>query len=94
MTRKQKAENRAHEAEQSPKKAKAESDTNSGNPNGKSSAQEFEDFCKAINEHLSVQQLREVLESNGLDCSGPDHVIIRRWSVHFHIHLHICILMH
>lgn len=84
MTRKQKAENKAHESEQTPKKAKAESDNNNGNPNGKSSSQEFEDFCKAINEHLSVSQLREVLESNGLDSSGPDHVIIRKWSVHLH----------
>ncbi|XP_048323938.1 protein ADP-ribosyltransferase PARP3 isoform X1 [Ziziphus jujuba] len=78
MTRKQKAENKAHESEQTPKKAKAESDNNNGNPNGKSSSQEFEDFCKAIDEHLSVSQLREVLESNGLDSSGPDHVIIRK----------------
>lgn len=83
MTRKQKAENKAHEAEQSPKKAKAESDN--GHPNGKSSADtastEFEEFCKAIKEHLSVEQLREVLESNGLDSSGPDNVVVRRWSV-------------
>lgn len=83
MTRKQKAENKAHDAEQSPKKAKAESDN--GHPNGKSSADtasaEFDEFCKAINEHLSVEQLREVLEANGLDSSGPDHVVVRRWSV-------------
>ncbi|KAJ7947980.1 Poly [ADP-ribose] polymerase [Quillaja saponaria] len=79
MTRKQKAETKAHEAELSPKKAKPENDDS--NRNGKSTTDvsaEFEEFCKATNEHLTIEQMREVLEANGLDSSGTDLDIMRR----------------
>ena len=82
MTRKQKAESKEHEAEQSPKKPKSENDH--GQPNGKAAAEiaaEFEEFCKAIKEHLSIQQMREILEANGEDSSGPDSSIISKWLV-------------
>uniref|UniRef100_A0A2N9ITZ2 Poly [ADP-ribose] polymerase n=1 Tax=Fagus sylvatica TaxID=28930 RepID=A0A2N9ITZ2_FAGSY len=79
MTRKQKAESKEHEAEQSPKKPKSENDH--GQPNGKAAAEiaaEFEEFCKAIKEHLSIQQMREILEANGEDSSGPDSSIVSK----------------
>lgn len=82
MTRKQKAESNEQDAEQSPKKSKTENDD--GQPNGKSAADvaaEFEEFCKAIRDHLSIQQMREILEANGQDTSGPDGAIISKWLV-------------
>lgn len=84
MTRKQKAEIsnvNEHEAEQSPKKPKTQNDDQ---PNGKHAADiaaEFEEFCKAIREHLSIQQMREILEANGQDASGPDTAIVSKWLV-------------
>ena len=80
MTRKQKAESRGHEAEHSPKKFRAENDD--AHTNGKSAADvaaQYDDFCKAINEHISVDQMRQVLQVNGLDSSGSDLEIIRIW---------------
>lgn len=85
MTRKQKAEIsnvNEHEAEQSPKKPKTQNDNDQ--PNGKHAADiaaEFEEFCKAIREHLSIQQMREILEANGQDASGPDTAIVSKWLV-------------
>lgn len=83
MTRKQKAEHRAQEAEQSqsPKKPKPE---HNGHPNGKSAgevARQFEDLCKATEENLSVDQMREILEANGQDSSGSDGNVIAKWLV-------------
>ncbi|XVF19728.1 hypothetical protein REPUB_Repub11eG0136000 [Reevesia pubescens] len=73
MTRKQKADQlKSNEGRESPKKAKAEADHND-NFNGKSAsdvAKEFEEFCKAVRVHLSVEQMREILEANGQDSSG------------------------
>lgn len=82
MTRKQKAESKTQEVEHSPKKAKVE--TEDGHTNGKSAADvaiEYDEFCKAINDHLSVDQMKETLEANGLDSSGSDIEITRRWLV-------------
>lgn len=80
MTRKQKAENKVHEAEQSPKKPKSEG--NNGHPKGKSAADiaaEYEEFCQAIKDQLSLDQMRQILEANGLDSSGSDGSVIRKW---------------
>ncbi|XP_062171215.1 protein ADP-ribosyltransferase PARP3 [Alnus glutinosa] len=80
MTRKQKAESNEQDAEQSPKKSKTDQNDD-GQPNGKSAADvaaEFEEFCKAIRDHLSIQQMREILEANGQDTSGPDGAIISK----------------
>ncbi|KDP37595.1 hypothetical protein JCGZ_07941 [Jatropha curcas] len=77
MTRKQKAENKGQEGEQSPKKAKSENDT-SHSSNGKSKAdiaKEFEDFSKAIREKLSIAQMKEILDLNDQDSSGSDGAI-------------------
>ncbi|CAK8576374.1 unnamed protein product [Lathyrus sativus] len=79
MTRKQKADSKAQEVEHSPKKAKVENED--GHTNGKSAAnveQEYDEFCKATNEKLSLEQMKEILEANGLDSSGSDLEITRR----------------
>ena len=87
MTRKQKAESKAREGEQSPKKPKYENNKN-GLQNRKSAAdltEEYEEFCKAINEHLSVDQMRQILEANGLDSSGSESSVIRKWLVNIYV---------
>ncbi|XP_031400623.1 protein ADP-ribosyltransferase PARP3 isoform X2 [Punica granatum] len=81
MTRKQKAEHRAHEAEQSqsPKKPKPEHDN--GQANGKSAeevAREFEDLRKATEENLSIDHMKETPEANGQDSSGSDGTVIAK----------------
>ncbi|KAH6773045.1 poly ADP-ribose polymerase 3 [Perilla frutescens var. frutescens] len=86
--RKQKAEAKASsgewEASQSPKKAKTESDDHeneNGDENGKSTEEikaEFEKFCKATSEHLSIKQMREILEANGQDAGGSDDAVVPR----------------
>ncbi|KAL6196158.1 hypothetical protein ACLB2K_031773 [Fragaria x ananassa] len=77
MTRKQKDENKAHEGGHPPKKPKAEDDHN-GHANGKPSPAEFEELCSAVKEHLSTEQMREILEVNDQDSSGPDAAVLRR----------------
>lgn len=80
MTRKQKAEGKTHENEQSPKKVKSE-DENS-RPNGKSEADhadEFEEFCKATRESLSIDQMKEILQMNDQDSTGPDYEVASKW---------------
>ncbi|KAG8387503.1 hypothetical protein BUALT_Bualt02G0027900 [Buddleja alternifolia] len=101
VTRKQKAEGKKIEAEgeQSPKKAKLESDDKSENENGKDSEKsaeeikaEFEKFCRATSEHLSIKQMREILEANGQDPSDADDAVVPRWcqDILFHGPLDSC----
>ncbi|KAG9140059.1 hypothetical protein Leryth_010567 [Lithospermum erythrorhizon] len=80
MTRKQKAEKEAHHEGQSPKKPKSEKSLEEGdNANEKPSvAAEFEKFCKATSEHLSPQQMLEILEANSQHSSGSDDVVVPR----------------
>ncbi|KAJ0088315.1 hypothetical protein Patl1_33102 [Pistacia atlantica] len=65
--------------EQSPKKAKQDHDN--GKTNGKAGESdvidvEFEEFCKAIEANLSIEQMVEILEANDQDSSGPDPVVV------------------
>lgn len=88
LTRKQKAEQqKAQEAEKSPKKTKRENEKDqNGKKEGKLSssvAAEFDEFCKAAREHLSIEQMREILEANGQDPTGVDDAVVPRWLVHF-----------
>ncbi|XP_073141391.1 protein ADP-ribosyltransferase PARP3-like isoform X2 [Henckelia pumila] len=79
VTRKQKAEGKAPEPEQSPKKAKIENESNQDN--GKSTEdikEEFKNFCKSTSEHLSIKQMREILESNDQDSGGSDDAVVPR----------------
>ncbi|CAL1403960.1 unnamed protein product [Linum trigynum] len=82
MTRKQKA---AQEGHSPTKKPKNETDHHSddGANNGKSSSggdfgKEFDEFSKAVREHLSIAQMREILESNDQDPSGSEGVVITK----------------
>lgn len=81
MTRKQKAESKTHENEQSPKKVKSEDEN--GRANGKSEASdlinEFEEFCKATRESLSIDQMKEILQMNDQDSTGSDYEIASKW---------------
>ncbi|XP_038900668.1 protein ADP-ribosyltransferase PARP3 isoform X2 [Benincasa hispida] len=80
MTRKQKAESKTHENEQSPKKVKSEDEN--GRPNGKSEADladEFEEFCKVTRDGLSIDQMKEILQMNDQDSTGPDYEIASKW---------------
>ncbi|KAG7551517.1 PADR1 domain [Arabidopsis thaliana x Arabidopsis arenosa] len=74
--RKHKAEGKLPEAEQSQKKAKSEND-NGRSVNGTGeAASEYNEFCKAVEENLSVDQIKEVLEINGQDCSAPEETLL------------------
>ncbi|KAG6763064.1 hypothetical protein POTOM_033596 [Populus tomentosa] len=84
MTRKQKVgQSKAHEGEQSPKKKAKNGKDQNDSTNGKSEdniAKEYGEFCKAIEEHLSVEQMREILDMNDKDSSsGSDGVVTAKW---------------
>lgn len=83
MTRKQKAENKAHETEHSPKKAKQETQTDHSTnvEPSKDVGSEFQEFCKDIGDKLSVNQMKEILEANGQDSSGSDIAVGYKWLV-------------
>ncbi|KAE8682447.1 Poly polymerase 3 [Hibiscus syriacus] len=74
VTRKQKAEQmESNEGKESPKKPKVEVGNDQYEEKATSNvANEFEEFCKAIKEHLSIAQMREILEANGQGSSGSD----------------------
>lgn len=91
LTRKQKADSKQlqDEPENSPtkkpkttngaadeKKAEEEED---GKATGDVAAAEFDKFCRDTSEHLSVQQMRQILQDNDQDSSGPDDAIVPRW---------------
>ncbi|KAK3016484.1 hypothetical protein RJ639_005446 [Escallonia herrerae] len=83
VTRKQKAE-KSHETEQAPKKSKSDNGNTgqSENDNGRSTADiaaEFEKFCKATIEHITIEQMSEILELNGEESSGDDDAVMPRW---------------
>ena len=83
-TRKHKAESKIHDGDppaSKNKKAKA-AESKNGAPDGKSLenvVSEFDEFCKATREHLSVEEIRRILEANGQDSSGPDDAVVLRW---------------
>lgn len=39
---------------------------------------EFEEFCKGVPNHLTVMEMRKILEANDQDPSGPDDAVIPR----------------
>ncbi|KAJ0078600.1 hypothetical protein Patl1_24381 [Pistacia atlantica] len=70
--------------EQSPKMAKQDHDN--GKTNGKAResdvmAVEFEEFCKAIEANLSIEQMVEILEVKDQDSSGPNPVVVTKWEM-------------
>lgn len=87
VTRKQKADEKAHEGnEQASKKSKSEKNENAApsKSNGKKAADAagaFDKFCKIIGDHLSIEQMRKILEANGQDSAGSDDAVVPRWLV-------------
>lgn len=83
MTRKQKAESKTHENEQSPKKVKSEDEN--GRPNCKSETDlvdEFGSFCNSTRESISIDQMKEILQMNEQDSTGPDYEVASKWYYH------------
>ncbi|XP_071700708.1 protein ADP-ribosyltransferase PARP3 [Rutidosis leptorrhynchoides] len=83
MTRKQKAEKQQeHDHEHdSPKKKPKSEDTHNGNSNNKSVTDviiEFDKFCKTTSQHLSIDQMRQILEANNVETSGSDDAVVPR----------------
>lgn len=76
---KKSAENKGHVESEAPtnsKKLKAEE----SEPNGKeATAREFAEFCKAIGEHLSLEDMRKILKANEQDASGMEDAVVPRW---------------
>uniref|UniRef100_A0A0E0CLG7 Poly [ADP-ribose] polymerase n=2 Tax=Oryza meridionalis TaxID=40149 RepID=A0A0E0CLG7_9ORYZ len=72
------ADNEEHDGEQEPsknKKLKAEE----SDMNGKATAvKEFSEFCKAIREHLTVEDMRKILQANEQDASGSEDAVVPR----------------
>ncbi|XP_031255518.1 probable disease resistance protein At5g63020 [Pistacia vera] len=61
----------------------AKQDHDNGKTNGKAGESdvidvEFEEFCKAIEFNLSIEQMVEILEVNDQDSSGPDPVVVTK----------------
>lgn len=83
VTRKHKADTRGHEAEQSPKKTKPEQREKS-HADSKFANAEFSEFGKAIKDHLSVQQMKEILEANAQETPASADEVVERWLVIFH----------
>ncbi|GJU79145.1 putative poly [ADP-ribose] polymerase 3 [Tanacetum coccineum] len=82
MTRKQKAEKQQEHDEKPNKKPKSEEKHNGNAKNGSKSVDdiiiEFDKFCKTTSQHLSIQQMRQILEANNVDTSGDDDAVVPR----------------
>ncbi|XP_010686033.2 protein ADP-ribosyltransferase PARP3 [Beta vulgaris subsp. vulgaris] len=79
-TRKQKT-NEQTEHQSPTKKAKQEKENDNGtqtNGTTTASSKEYQEFCKVIRENLSPDQIKEILQFNGQDPSGPDDSVISR----------------
>ncbi|KAG9458981.1 hypothetical protein H6P81_003489 [Aristolochia fimbriata] len=78
-TRKHKTEPKGQEAENKAKKSKAPNYNDNGRADGKpSEGADFEDFCKFTREHLSVDDMRQVLEANEMDYLASDETVVSR----------------
>ena len=74
----------AEEGKASPKRQKAEKTMKlkgqESDLDGKENAtKEFIDFCKTIREHLSVEDMRKILEANEQDASGSEDAVVPSW---------------
>lgn len=90
-TRKQKT-NEQTEHQSPTKKAKQEKENDNGtqtNGTTTASSKEYQEFCKVIRENLSPDQIKEILQFNGQDPSGPDDSVISRWYVTSLDHIYI-----
>ncbi|CAN1294381.1 Protein ADP-ribosyltransferase PARP3 [Linum perenne] len=81
LTRKQKAaQEGVGGGQQSPtKKTKNEAAAAAGSSTtGDDLSKEFDEYCKAVREHLSIAQMREILELNDHDPSGSEGLVISK----------------
>jgi poly [ADP-ribose] polymerase len=75
-----------HVPSKNKKSVEGESPTNSKKhkaekpePNGKAAvSKEFTEFCKALGEHLSVEDMRKILQANVQDTSGSEDAVVSR----------------
>ncbi|KAK6119900.1 hypothetical protein DH2020_046347 [Rehmannia glutinosa] len=83
VTRKQKAEAKLGSHRKRPSSRDEGRSRGSERPTSSAKSTEeikaaFEKFCKATSEHLSIQQMREILEANGQDSTGSDDAVVPR----------------
>ncbi|CAN1120708.1 Protein ADP-ribosyltransferase PARP3 [Linum perenne] len=65
--------------QQSPtKKTKNEAASSGSSTAGDDLSKEFDEYCKAVREHLSIAQMREILELNDHDPSGSEGLVISK----------------
>lgn len=80
MTRKQKAEKQEHDQpSKKPKSEEEEAVNGNDNKTVNDIKTEFDKFCKATSQHLSIQQMRQILEASNVDASTSDDAVVRRW---------------
>ncbi|MCD7468821.1 hypothetical protein HAX54_007319 [Datura stramonium] len=59
-------------------KKQRKTDDDNGKSNADAAAAEFEKFCRVTREHLSIKQMREILEANARDTSISDEAVVPR----------------
>lgn len=69
------SKNKSDEPEVPAKTKKLKSEESELNEN-ENATKEFTDFCKAIREHLSVEDMRKILEANEQDASGSEDAVV------------------
>ncbi|XP_015688619.1 protein ADP-ribosyltransferase PARP3 [Oryza brachyantha] len=76
---KKSADNEVHDGEEeAPSKSKKHKAEES-DLNGKATAvKEFAEFCKATREHLTVEDMRKILQANEQDASGSEDAVVPR----------------
>ncbi|KAJ3675096.1 hypothetical protein LUZ60_004138 [Juncus effusus] len=60
------------------KKPKTNDNEESSQKSTKDIASEFAEFCKGVRNHLSIEEMRKILEANDADSAGPDDDVITR----------------
>ncbi|KAF0934218.1 hypothetical protein E2562_023590 [Oryza meyeriana var. granulata] len=76
---KKSADSEGHDGEQEAPSKSKKLKTEESDLNGKATAaKEFSEFCKAIREHLTVEDMRKILQANEQDASGSDDAVVPR----------------
>lgn len=80
--KKHKTESKGGEEENKPKASKANDANDRSNAKPEADiAAKFDEFCKAAKEHLSIDQMRRILDANDQDSSGSDDAVVPKWLV-------------
>ncbi len=87
MTRKQKAA----EGQPSPSSKKPKNEEGGTTTDGGDFEKEYQEFGKAIRQHLSIDQMREILKINDQEYNSlvPDEAVVTTWSVFNFFHWNI-----